>query len=49
MPILLMSAAHGLRETAQALRSRGVRAVVAKPFDIDAPVAMIRHYARPPD
>ena len=50
IPIVITSAAHALSESAEDLRSNGVRAVVAKPFEIDALLALIRHYAgAPPD
>lgn len=45
IPIVVTSAPHALSERAQDLRSNGVRAVVAKPFDIGALLALIRHYA----
>jgi AmiR/NasT family two-component response regulator len=40
-----MSAAHALHETAERLRSKGVRAVIAKPFDPDALMAVVERYA----
>jgi CheY-like chemotaxis protein len=45
VPIVVMSAAHGLSESAQALVEKGVRAVVAKPFDLEALVAVVERYA----
>ena len=45
VPIVVMSAAHRLHETAERLRAKGVRAVLAKPFDMDALVAIIQRYA----
>jgi two-component system, chemotaxis family, chemotaxis protein CheY len=36
IPILAISAAYGLRETAARLHEMGVSAVLAKPFDLDA-------------
>lgn len=45
VPIVVMSAAHGLHESAERLHAMGVRAVVAKPFDIDALIAIVQRYA----
>jgi CheY-like chemotaxis protein len=45
VPIVVMSATHGLHETAERLHAMGVRAVVAKPFDVDALIAIVRRYA----
>ncbi len=43
-PIIVMSAAHDLHGAAQRLQAFGVRAVVAKPFDMDALVALVERY-----
>ncbi len=45
VPIVVMSATHGLHETAERLHDMGVRAVVAKPFDVDALIAIVQRYA----
>lgn len=45
MPIVVMSATHGLHETAERLHAMGVRAVVAKPFDVDALIAIVQRFA----
>ena len=45
VPIVVMSATHGLHETAERLHAMGVRAVVAKPFDVDALIAIVQRYA----
>ena len=42
IPILVVSAAHGLPQTAERLRQYGVRACLAKPFDLDVLSATIR-------
>ena len=47
VPIVVMSATHGLHETAERLHAMGVRAVVAKPFDVDALIAIVQRYAPP--
>src|SRR5947209_6431898 len=46
VPVVVMSAAHGLRELTSQLKSLGVRAVLAKPFDAVALIALFQHYAR---
>jgi CheY-like chemotaxis protein len=45
VPIVVMSATHGLHETAERLHAMGVRAVMAKPFDVDALIAIVQRYA----
>jgi CheY-like chemotaxis protein len=45
VPIVVMSATHGLHESAERLHAMGVRAVVAKPFDVDALIAIVQRYA----
>jgi CheY-like chemotaxis protein len=45
VPIVVMSATHGLHESAERLHAMGVRAVVAKPFDLDALIAIVQRYA----
>jgi two-component system, chemotaxis family, chemotaxis protein CheY len=45
VPIVVMSATHRLHETAEQLHALGVRAVVAKPFDVDALIAIVQRYA----
>jgi CheY-like chemotaxis protein len=45
VPIVVMSATHGLHQTAERLHAMGVRAVVAKPFDMDALIAIVQRYA----
>jgi CheY-like chemotaxis protein len=45
VPIVVMSATHALHETAQRLHAMGVRAVLAKPFDVDALIAIVQRYA----
>jgi CheY-like chemotaxis protein len=45
VPIVVMSAAYSLRTAAERLCNLGVRAVIAKPFDLDALVALVHHYA----
>ena len=45
VPIVVMSATHGLNESAERLHAMGVRAVVAKPFDVDALIAIVQRYA----
>jgi CheY-like chemotaxis protein len=46
VPVVVMSAAHGLSELTWRLQQLGVRAVLAKPFDADALLALMQHYAR---
>jgi CheY-like chemotaxis protein len=43
--IVVMSATHRLHESAERLHAMGVRAVVAKPFDVDALIAIVQRYA----
>jgi CheY-like chemotaxis protein len=45
VPIVVMSATHNLHESAERLHAMGVRAVVAKPFDVDALIAIVQRYA----
>jgi len=45
VPVVVMSAAHGLHEITRRLKLLGVRAVLAKPFDAGVLVALIQHYA----
>ena len=45
VPIVVMSATHGLHETAERLHAMGVRAVMAKPFEVDALIAIVQRYA----
>jgi len=40
-----MSAAHSLAVGAEHLRHLGIRAVIAKPFDLDALVALLQRCA----
>lgn len=47
VPIVVMSAAHQLHETADRLLAKGVRAVLAKPFDLDALIGVIERYVPP--
>ena len=44
-PIIVMSAARNLAQRAPALRSQGVRAYLAKPFDLDVLIALVESYA----
>jgi DNA-binding response OmpR family regulator len=41
IPIVVVSASHGLVQTARHLRTFGVRAYLAKPFDLDLLTAII--------
>jgi len=41
IPILVVSAAHGLPQAAERLRQYGVRACLAKPFDLDVLTATV--------
>jgi CheY-like chemotaxis protein len=45
VPIVVMSATHGLHQTAERLHAMGVRAVLAKPFDVEALIAIVQRYA----
>jgi CheY-like chemotaxis protein len=45
VPVVVMSAAHGLSELTRRLQQLGVRAVLAKPFDAGALLALMQHYA----
>jgi two-component system response regulator MprA len=42
IPILVVSAAYGLPQAAERLRPYGVRACLAKPFDLDVLTATVR-------
>ena len=42
IPIVVVSAGHGLVQAAERLRAFGVRACLAKPFDLDVLTATIR-------
>jgi CheY-like chemotaxis protein len=45
VPVVVMSATHALHESAERLHAMGVRAVLAKPFDVDALIAIVQRYA----
>jgi CheY-like chemotaxis protein len=45
VPVVVMSAAHGLQEISRRLKQLGVRAVLAKPFDLVELIALMKHYA----
>jgi CheY-like chemotaxis protein len=45
VPVVVMSAAHGLQEITSQLKQLGVRAVLAKPFDLVELIALMKHYA----
>ena len=45
--LVVMSAAHGLHALTERLLQRGVRAVVTKPFDATALIALVGQYASP--
>jgi two-component system, chemotaxis family, chemotaxis protein CheY len=45
IPTLVVSAAHGLAQAAERLRPFGVRASLAKPFDLEVLSAMVRRLA----
>jgi CheY-like chemotaxis protein len=45
VPVVVMSAAHGLQEITRRLKQLGVRAVLAKPLDVIALIALMEHYA----
>jgi two-component system, chemotaxis family, chemotaxis protein CheY len=47
IPIVVVSAAYGLADTAQRLRPFGVRATIAKPFDLDVLSATVARLAEP--
>jgi len=47
VPIIVVSATHEPERTAAGLRANGVRAVLPKPFDADALISIIAHYAPP--
>ncbi len=46
IPIVILSAANRLSETAQRLQSMGVRACLAKPFDLDVLLAVVDRLTR---
>ena len=48
VPILVVSAEYDLRTVAEKLRGLGVRACLAKPFDVDVLVAMVGRLAPTP-
>src|SRR5437588_11706496 len=43
VPVVVMSAAHGLREITSRLKQLGVRAVLAKPFDALALIPLMEY------
>ena len=45
-PIVVLSAARELPDAAEALKPFGVRACLAKPFDLDALLALVERFAR---
>jgi len=45
IPIVVLSAAYDLHKHFKQLTAQGVRAVVAKPFDLQALLALVQHYA----
>jgi CheY-like chemotaxis protein len=45
VPVVVMSAAHGLHEMTRRLKQLGVRDVLAKPFDAVALIALLQGYA----
>jgi len=45
VPIVVTSASHDLPNTAERLRSFGVRTCLAKPFDVDGLLALVERYA----
>jgi CheY-like chemotaxis protein len=45
VPVVVMSAAHGLHEMTGRLKQLGVRDILAKPFDLVTLIALIRRYA----
>jgi CheY-like chemotaxis protein len=45
IPIIVMSAGYTLRTAAERLCDLGARAVIAKPFDLDALVRLVQLYA----
>ena len=44
VPIVVTSASHDLPRTAERLRSLGVRTLLAKPFDVEALLALVECY-----
>ena len=49
VPIVVLSASRDLPDTAVGLQAHGVRACLAKPFDLDAVLGLVERYARPTD
>lgn len=45
IPIIVISAAHDLASSAERLRALGVRVCLAKPFDVDALLAVVERFA----
>jgi len=45
IPIVVMSAAYNLPASIKQLTNHGVRAVIAKPFDVQALLRLVRRYA----
>ena len=45
VPVVVMSAAHGLHEMTRGLKQLGVRDVLPKPFDAVALIALLQGYA----
>jgi CheY-like chemotaxis protein len=43
--VVVMSAAHGLEDITSRLKQLGVKAVLAKPFDLVELIALMKHYA----
>jgi CheY-like chemotaxis protein len=48
VPIVVTSASHDLPRTAEQLSALGVRTCMAKPFELDALLALVERYAPPP-
>ena len=45
VPVVVMSAAHGLHEMTGRLKQLGVRDILAKPFDLVVLIALMRRHA----
>lgn len=45
IPIVVLSAAHGLQAQAERLKEEGIRAVLPKPFDVDALLGTVHRIA----
>jgi len=45
VPIIVMSAAHDLSRSTERLRALGVQACLAKPFDLEALLAVVKRFA----